>query len=80
MVCARYDSLLDEQRAIELLSKARGGVNGLLGKAETIRRQTGGTKFHCVAAGAVEIINAGRGGKKLPAWFRSEDVPLAVVS
>lgn len=79
LLCARYDSALDEKRAIDLLSKAHGGVNGLLGKAETIRRATGGAKFHCVAAAAVEIINGGRGGKKLPAWFRNEEPPLSVV-
>jgi hypothetical protein len=75
LLCARYDSALDEARAVVCLSKARGGVNGLLGKAETIRRATGGAKYHCVAAAAVELINAGRGGKKLPAWFRGGDEP-----
>jgi hypothetical protein len=78
LLCARYDSTLDETRAVQLLSKAHGGVSGLLNKAETIRRATGGAKYHCVAAAAVEIINAGRGGKKLPAWFRAES-PLSVV-
>jgi hypothetical protein len=73
LLCGRYDSDLNEARAVDLLSKARGGVNGLLNKAETIRRATGGAKYHCVAAAAVEIINAGRGGKKLPAWFRSDE-------
>lgn len=81
LLCARYDNALDEGRAVQLLSKAHGGVNGLLGKAETIRRQTGGAKYHCVAAAAVEIINTGRGGKKLPAWFRADEpTSLAVVS
>lgn len=80
LLCARYDSTLEEPRAVSALSRAHGGVNGLLGKAETIRRATGGAKYHCVAAAAVEIINGGRGGKKLPAWFRADDVQLAVVS
>lgn len=80
LLCARYDSTLEEPRAASALSRAHGGVNGLLGKAETIRRATGGAKYHCVAAAAVEIINGGRGGKKLPAWFRADDVQLAVVS
>jgi hypothetical protein len=48
-----------------------GGVNGLLGRAEQIRRQTGNPKNHCVAAAAVEAINRGRGGKKLPSWWAS---------
>lgn len=81
LLCARYDSALDEARAVAALSRAHGGVNGLLGKAETIRRATGGAKYHCVAAAAVEIINGGRGGKKLPAWFRADDDGgLSVVS
>lgn len=79
LLCARYDGNLDEKRAVDLLSRAHGGVNGLLGKAETIRRATGGAKFHCVAAAAVEIINAGRGGKKLPAWFRATAPDLSVI-
>lgn len=80
LLCARYDTLLDEHRAVTALSKAHGGVQGLLNKAETIRRLTGGRKAHCVAAAAVDIINSGRGGKKLTAWFRLEECPkLALV-
>jgi hypothetical protein len=79
LLCARYDSNLDEDRTVSLLSKAHGGVHGLLSKAETIRRATGGAKYHCVAAAAVEIINAGRGGKKLPSWFRSDEPTLTAV-
>ena len=79
LLCARYDNALEEPRAVAALSKAHGGVNGLLGKAETIRRATGGAKYHCVAAAAVEIINGGRGGKKLPAWFRADDAGLSVL-
>lgn len=75
LVCARYDAVLDEQRAVINLSKAHGGVQGLLNKAETIRRATGGQKSHCVAAAAVDIINSGRGGKKMAGWFRLEDCP-----
>ena len=56
-----------------------GGVHGLLGKAENLRRATGNQKGHCVAAAAVEIVNAGRGGKKLPSWWR-EDNGLRAVS
>lgn len=78
LLCARYNGTLDEARAISALSKAHGGVNGLLGKAEIIRRQTGGAKYHSVAAAAVEIINAGRGGKKLPAWFRADPALTAI--
>jgi hypothetical protein len=69
-LCARYNGELDEKVAVSKLSNAHAGVNGLLGKAEVIRRQTGNAKGLCVAAAAVEIINAGKGGKKLPAWWK----------
>lgn len=54
------------------LAKAHGGVAGLTNKAEVLRRSTGNQKAHCVAAAAVEIINAGRGGHKLPAWWKAD--------
>lgn len=70
LLCQRYNGELPEQTAIDKLSRAHGGVNGLLGKAEVIRQQTGNYKSHCVAAAAVQIINSGKGGKKLPGWFK----------
>lgn len=71
-LCQRYNGVLDEDYAIGKLSDAHGGVNGLLGKAEVLHKQTGNTKAHCVAAAAVEIINAKAGrGKKLPDWWAS---------
>jgi hypothetical protein len=69
-MCARYNGDLDIPVAVEKLSKAHGGVNGLLNKTEQLRRLTGNPKGHCVAAAAVEIVNAGRGGKKLPSWWK----------
>ena len=72
LLCHRYNGDLQDERAIGALSKAHGGVNGLLGKAEFLRKQTGNPKAHCVAAAAVELINSGRGGKKLPSWWRAE--------
>lgn len=71
LLCQRYNGELDESVALEKLSRAHGGVNGLLGAAEKLRRSTGNQKAHCVAAAAVEIINAGKGGKKLPSWWKS---------
>lgn len=71
MLCGRYDGVLDEKAAKAALSKALGGVNGLLGKAETLRQKTGNSSAPCVAAAAVEIINRGRGGKKLPDWWKT---------
>jgi hypothetical protein len=53
-----------------LLSSAHGGVKGLLNAAENLRNMTGNPKAHCVAAAAVNIVNRGRGGKKLPDWWK----------
>lgn len=71
-LCARYNGDLNEAEAIEKLSRAHGGLNGLLNKAEVLRRSTGNAKGQCVAAAAVETINAGRGGKKLPSWWKAD--------
>lgn len=70
-LCNRYNGELETQTAIRKLSEIHGGVNGLLNRAETLRRQTGNQKSVCVAAAAVEQINSGRGGKKLPPWWKS---------
>jgi hypothetical protein len=75
----RYASDLDVGQVVTKLSGASGGVHGLLGKAEILRRQTGNQKGHCVAAAAVEIVNSGKGGKKLVGWWR-EDTGLRAVS
>lgn len=72
LLCHRYNGDLRDERAITQLSKAFGGVNGLMNKAENLRKLTGNPKAHCVAAAAVEVINSGRGGKKLPSWWRAE--------
>lgn len=68
-LCQRYNGTLDEGKAVSRLSGVHGGVNGLLGAAEKVRRQTGNQRGQCVAAAAVDIINAGRGGVKLPSWW-----------
>jgi hypothetical protein len=73
MLCHRYNGELDDVRAVTRLAEAHGSVNGLLNNAEVLRRQTGNPKAHCVAAAAVELINRGRGGKKLPSWWKAED-------
>jgi hypothetical protein len=69
LLCQRYNGRLDDVTTVTKLSNAHGGVNGLLNKAENLRRQTGNQRAHCVAAAAVELINSGRGGKKLPSWW-----------
>lgn len=69
-LCQRYNGSLDEQHAKEKLGATRGGVKGLLNRAEELRLRTGHSKAPCVAAAAVDIINSGRGGpKKLPSWW-----------
>lgn len=68
-LCKRYNSQLDESIAVQKLGAARGGVKGLMNRAEEIRMRTGGTRGRSVAAAAVDIINSGRGGNKLPSWW-----------
>lgn len=70
LLCQRYNGQLDDSVAVKKLGDAHGGVNGLLGKAETLRLRTGNQKAHCVAAAAVSILNSGRGGQKLPDWWK----------
>lgn len=69
-VCARYNGDLDEAEATRKLANAPGGVGTLLTKAEHLRNTTGNYKAICVAAAVVETINRGKGGKKLPAWWK----------
>lgn len=72
LLCQRYNGVLDTDAAIQRLSTAHGGVSGLLNKAEAKRLRTGNQRGSCVAAAAVDIINMGRGGKKLPSWWADE--------
>lgn len=70
-LCQRYNGQLDETVAAAQLRKVNGGVKGFINTAETLRLKTGNTKALCVAATAVDVINRGRGGKKLPSWWQS---------
>jgi len=72
LLCHRYNGDLTDQRAVTALSRTNGGLKGLLGRAEILRQQTRSPKAHCVAAAAVDLINSGRGGRKLPSWWRAE--------
>lgn len=78
LMCQRYGQELDASKAVERFGGARGGMSGLLQRAHAIKERMGGQKPHCVAAAAVEIYNAGRGGKKLASWWR-EDSELELV-
>lgn len=71
LLCQRFNGLLDTDVAIKKLSAIHGGVDGLLGRARAAHKQRLGSLPQCVAASAVEIINAGKGGKKLPVWWKS---------
>ena len=73
LVVTRYNSELKDDRAVEKLSAIRGGVKGLIGKANSIKAALGQPKNQCVADAVVRTINAGRGGgiHKLTPWWRS---------
>lgn len=70
MLVSRYNGQLDDDKAIRSLAGMRGGVNALRNRAARLRHETGSQKSHCVAAAAVEVINRGKGGKKLPTWWK----------
>lgn len=70
-LCQRYGDQLEYDRAVQTLSEMHGGVNGLLGKAVVLQKQTGSPKAHCVAAAVVEAINSRRSGKRrMPTWWK----------
>jgi hypothetical protein len=71
MLCQRYQGQVTETTLVDRLAGAHGGVGGLLNKAEVTRRATGRSRAECVASAAVEIVNRGRGGQKLPDWWKA---------
>lgn len=71
-LCGRYNGELDTALAVQRLASVHAGVNGLLGAAEQTRQRTRAPRGHCVAAAAVDLINRGKGGKKLPSWWKEE--------
>jgi hypothetical protein len=75
LLCQRYDGDLPDHRAVERLSSAHGGVSGLVNRATQLRAATGSNHAQCVAAAAVELINRGAGGKKLPSWWKAVPAP-----
>lgn len=70
LLCGRYNGELQDEHAVVKLRNVRGGVKGLLGKAALIKEKTRQPFNQCVAAAAVDVINSGKGGKKLPNWWR----------
>lgn len=69
-LCQRYNGALKEAYAVEKLASARGGVKGLSNRAQQLKLKTGNSMPICVAAAAVDIINAGRRKKMLPSWWK----------
>ena len=69
----RYNGTADDNRLVERLASARGGVGGLLNKGTVLRKQTGNARGQCVADDAVEIYNRGMGGRKLPSWWKTRN-------
>lgn len=71
LLCQRYNGSLNDAAFIKALGSAHGGVNGLMGKAAQIQQKTRCPQSHAVAAAGVDINNRGKGGKKLPSWWKN---------
>lgn len=69
LVCERYNGQLDDAAAVTRLAGLTGGPMAIERKAAQLRLKTGHQKPHCAAGALVEILNAGRGGQKLPSWW-----------
>lgn len=72
LLCGRYNGDLDTAVAVQRLQSAAGGVAALMNRAYFAKNQTNAHLNQCVAAAAVELINRGKGGKKLPSWWKGE--------
>lgn len=72
LLCGRYNGELDTAVAVARLSSVTGGLGGLMNRAYMAKNQTNAHLNQCVAAAAVELINRGKGGKKLPSWWKGE--------
>jgi len=73
LLCQRYNGALPDDLAVSKLGGMHGGVGGLLNKAFRLRERTGNQVAQCVAASAVDVINAGRGRNvKLAPWFKED--------
>lgn len=72
LLCGRYNGELKDELAVLKLRNMRGGVSGLMGRARQIKADMGAPLNQCVAAAAVEVMNSGKGGKKLPSWWKAD--------
>lgn len=72
LLCGRYNGEMDTAQAVTRLGSVSGGLAGLMNRAYFTKNQTNAPLNQCVAAAAVELINRGKGGKKLPSWWKGE--------
>lgn len=79
MVLARYPGL-DVERLVIKLSGIRSGWKGLIQRATLIKEAMGCPQAEAAAAAVVETYNAGRGGKKLPSWWREDATPIEAIA
>lgn len=69
-VFSRYNGSLDERQVMVRLRDMHGGIKGLLGKAQQLQKQTSNALNICVAAAVVDAVRTGRGGAKIPTWWK----------
>jgi len=79
MLCHRYNGDLDDKTAVSKLATVIGGLNGLLNKADVLKKTTGSPMPQCIAGASVDIYNRkprpkGPGGKSLPNWWRTASI------
>lgn len=72
LLCGRYNGEMDTAVAVTRLKSVSGGLAGLMNRAYFTKNQTNAPLNQCVAAAAVDLINRGKGGKKLPSWWKTE--------
>lgn len=72
LLCGRYNGELDTETAVTRLASVSGGLAGLMNRAYMAKNQTNAPLNACVAAAAVDLINRGKGGKKLPSWWKAD--------
>ena len=70
-VYKRYFEELDDAFVVNKLTSVSGGVKGLTNRATQLKMQTGAQKAHCVAAAIVDILNSGKGGPKITAYWNT---------
>lgn len=69
MVLARYPEL-DEKQLVKQLSSLSNGWKGVIQKTSIVKEAFGVTQNEAAPAAVVDIYNSGKGGKKLPSWWR----------